>query len=139
MGDIQPRDAHLMRNPRALTVSLEAESVEHLRKLLELALFDLDKVIEKSGDREEGESVPIAMAGDMGSYKIVYKLGSHAAVDAHAGLLEQGYERRESARWTGRGYNVYRHAEQAAVRLYIDDGRITEHDEAEHEANIFAF
>lgn len=128
-----------MRNPRALTLSIEAESDEHLRKLLELALFDLDKVIEKSRDREEGESVPFAMAGDMGSYQVEYKLGAHAAVAAHTSLLEQGYERRESATWTGQQYNVYGHAEQAAVRLYLDDGRITGHDEAEHEANCIRF
>ncbi len=128
-----------MINQRALTISLEAESVEHLRKLLELALFDLDKLIEKSLDREEGESVPVAMAGDMGSYQVIYKLGSHAAVAAHASLLQQGYECSESANWTGQCYSVYGHTEQASVRLYFDDGRITDHDVAEHEANSLRF
>lgn len=44
--------------PRALTITLEAKSDEHLRKLLELALFDLDKVRERvastSGELSSG-------------------------------------------------------------------------------------
>ncbi|KAF4558701.1 hypothetical protein HBJ16_003770 [Pseudomonas sp. CES] len=128
-----------MEKHRALTFSLEAESAEHLRKLLELALFDLDKLMEKSKEREEGESVPAAMTGDMGSYQMVYKLGSHAVVDAHASLLEQGYKCTESARWTGQPYNVYEHSERAAVRLYFDDGRVTDHDAAEHDASCIRF
>lgn len=128
-----------MENQRALTISLEAESTDHLRKLLELALFDLDKLIEKSRDREEGAVVPVAMAGDIGNYQIVYKLGSHAVVAAHASLLEQGYWCSEPANWTGERYSVYEHAAQTTVRLYLDEARITDHDEAEHEANSIRF
>ena len=128
-----------MEKHRALTLSLEAESADHLRKLLELALFDLDKLIAKSSEREEGAVVPVAMAGDMGNYQIVYKLGSHAVTAAHSSLLEQGYWCSESANWTGQLYSVYEHGEQAAVRLYLDDARVTEHDTAEHEASSFRF
>lgn len=66
-----------MSRPRALTITVEAKSDEHLRKLLELALFDLGKLQEDvAWYRGEGESVPMSMTGDMGCYRLEYKLGS---------------------------------------------------------------
>lgn len=80
-----------MMAPRALTITLEAKSDEHLRKLLELALFDLDKVRENAWPLPPGSSVPASMKGDMGSYQLEYKVGTHELIAEHQKLIEEGY------------------------------------------------
>lgn len=129
-----------MSKVRALTITVEAKSDEHLRKLLELALFDLGKLQEGAARyRGEGESVPASMAGGMGCYRLEYKLGSHALIDAHEELVGQGYRKVEATEWKTDTYSVYEHAEKVTLRLYFSSAETTEHDVEEHEANNIPF
>lgn len=128
-----------MSNPRALTINIEAISAEHLRKLLELALFDLDKLKEAAWSEDEGESIPLSMAGDMGSYRLEYKLGTHALIAEHQSLLGQGYTKIETSSWRKDNYSLYEHAEKAPVRLYLTSAQLTSHDAEEHEKNFLRF
>ncbi|WP_122276053.1 hypothetical protein [Pseudomonas syringae group genomosp. 3] len=135
-----------MSKLRALTITVEAKSGEHLRKLLELALFDLDKLQEDDiwyrgeGEGEgEGESVTASMAGDMGCYRLEYKLGSHAFIAAHEELIEQGYRKVETTKWKTENYSVYEHSEKASKRLYLGSAETGEHDVEEHEESSIRF
>ncbi|WP_149087301.1 hypothetical protein [Pseudomonas prosekii] len=128
-----------MSYSRALTITVEGKSDEHLRKLLELALFDLDKLQTETWDRPEGESIPLCMAGDMGSYKLEYKLGSHALISAHERLTEQGYKRIETTEWKTDNYSVYEHSTQPSLRLYLSSAQVGEHDLEDHEENCIRF
>lgn len=128
-----------MSEPRAVTITVEAKSDEHLQKLLELALFDLAKVKQETWDRGEGETIPLTMAGDMGCYRLEYKLGSPALTSAHGKLLEEGYKRVETTEWERENYAVYEHTEFAPVRLYLKTARITEHDVDAHEKSRLRF
>lgn len=130
----------MMSKLRALTITVEAKSGEHLRKLLELALFDLDKLQEDDAwYRGEGESVPASMAGDMGFYRLEYKLGSHALIAAHQELVEQGYRKVETTEWRTDNYSVYEHSEKAQLRLYLGSAETREHDADEHEEASIRF
>ncbi|YCH22952.1 hypothetical protein M1D96_05435 [Pseudomonas sp. D1-3] len=128
-----------MSNPRALTLNIEAISDEHLRKLLELALFDLDKLREKAWVEEEGESLPLSMAGDMGRYSLEYKFGTHELIAEHQKLIEQGYRRVETSSWKTDNYSLYEHSEKEPVRLYLTSALVTSHDAEEHEKNFLRF
>ena len=129
-----------MSKLRALTITVEAKSDEHLRKLLELALFDLDKLQEDdTWYRGEGESVPASMAGDMGFYKLEYKLGSHAFIAAHEALIRQGYRKVETTKWKTDNYSVYEHSEKSQQRLYLGSAETREHDAEEHEESSIRF
>lgn len=121
-----------IHQPRALTITLEAKSDEHLKKLLELALFDLDKVQQAAWNLAEGDSVPASMAGDMGSYHLEYKLGTHELVAAHGKLLEQGYRKVESTEWETENYSWFDHPDKAPMRVYQDSAETVEHDAEEH-------
>ncbi|MBI6799154.1 hypothetical protein [Pseudomonas syringae] len=130
----------LMNKPRALTITVEAKSDEHLRKLLELALFDLNKLQEDvAWRRDEGESIPTSMTGGMGCYRLEYKLGSHALIAAHEELVEQGYRKVETTEWKTDNYSIYDHTEKAPLRLYLSSAETREHDAEEHEENNIRF
>jgi hypothetical protein len=129
-----------MSKLRALTITVEAKSDEHLRKLLELALFDLDKLQEDdTWYRGEGESVSASMTGDMGCYQLEYKLGSHAFIAAHEELIEQGYRKVETTNWRTDNYSVYEHLEKASKRLYLSSAETGEHNAEEHEESSIRF
>lgn len=128
-----------MSQPRSLTITVEAISEEHMRKLLELALFELSKVYENTWDMAEGESVPLAMAGDMGSYKLEYQLGSYGFIAAHKNLIEQGYSLDPSTHWITKDYNLYRHAEKPPLRLYLNSGLAGEHSVEVHSESDTSF
>lgn len=129
-----------MSKLRALTIEIEAKSDEHLRKLLEMALFDLDKLQKDvAWLRDEGEAVPTSMAGDMGCYQLEYKLGSHALIAAHKELVEQGYRKVETTEWKTDNYSVYEHTEKASLRLYLSSAETAEHDADEHEQSSIRF
>ncbi|MCE1061455.1 hypothetical protein LU646_26780 [Pseudomonas alloputida] len=128
-----------MSEPRAVTITVEAKTDEHLQKLLELALFDLAKLKQDTWSRVEGETVPLTMAGDMGFYRLEYKLGSPALTSAHAKLLDEGYKRVETTEWETEDYGVYEHPELASVRLYLESARVTEHDVDDHEKRRLRF
>lgn len=51
---------------RALTISVEAQSEENLKKLLELALFELDKVVEDSKSMLGGKYDSLGYGGHDG-------------------------------------------------------------------------
>lgn len=125
-----------MMAPRALTITLEAKSNEHLRKLLELALFDLDKVRENAWPLPPGSSVPASMTGDMGSYQLEYKVGTHALIAEHQRLLEEGYTLIGETEWEARNYSVYDHPEKHPIRLYHLSAEAVEHDVQEHKGKI---
>lgn len=128
-----------MSNPRSLTITIEAISDEHLRKLLELAIFDLSKIQENTWDMKEGASIPLTMTGDMGNYRLEYQLGSHEFIAAHRNLIEQGYSLVETTDWKTNGYSVYQHAENPPLRLYLTSAQIGEHDADEHQNNNIPF
>lgn len=128
-----------MSNPRALTLNIEAVSDEHLRKLLELALFDLSKINEGCRPEEEGDSLLLSMDGDMGGYKLEYKLGTHALIDQHQKLIERGYRRVETTELRTDNYSFYEHATEPPLRLYLASAQITSHDPIEHEENFLRF
>ena len=124
---------------RALTISVEAQSEEHLKKLLELALFELDKVGEDSRSMLGGSTIPLNMEGTMGHYSLQYKLGSHELIQAQEKLIEHGYVRVEGANWIYQEYSVFTHPSEQAVRLYFSSAEVIEHDEEEHQANLLKF
>lgn len=129
-----------MSQPRALTITVEGKSDEHLRKLLELALFDLDQLQQEDAwHRGEGESVSASMAGDMGHYVVDYKIGTHAAAAAHEDLVAKGYKRTETTKWGTNNYSVYEHSELPPLRLYLNTAETGEHDLENHEDNSMRF
>lgn len=128
-----------MSYSRTLTITVEGKSDEHLRKLLELALFDLGKLQADTWNRPEGESIPLCMAGDMGSYRLEYKLGSHALIAAHERLIEQGYKWIETTDWKNDNYSVYEHSTLPPLRLYLNSAQTREHDLEDHEDNCIPF
>ncbi|WP_410481723.1 hypothetical protein ACJ70E_08770 [Pseudomonas plecoglossicida] len=128
-----------MGNPRSLTITVEAKSDEHLRKLLDLAVFDLSKMHENLRAEAEGGSIPLTMAGDMGSYRLDYHLGSHAFIAAHRNLIEQGYSLVETTDWKTDDYSLYQHAENPPLRLYLNSALIGEHDAEEHQDGNIPF
>jgi hypothetical protein len=75
------------------------------------------------------------MSGDMGSYTLEYKLGSHALVAAQADLIAQGYRKTDVTEWRTENYSVFEHDDKPPVRLYLDSVQIGEHDIEEHEKN----
>lgn len=129
-----------MSQPRALTITVEGKSDEHLRKLLELALFDLDQLQQEDAwHRGEGESVSASMAGDMGHYVVDYKIGTHAVAAAHEDLVAKGYKRTETTKWGTNKYSVYEHSELPPLRLNLNNAETGEHDLEEHEENTIRF
>lgn len=128
-----------MSNPRSLTITVEAKSDEHLRKLLELAMFDLSKMHESFRDAEEGDSIPSSMEGDMGHYRLDYQLGTHAFIAAHKNLMEQGYRFVETTDWKTEDYNLYQHAEHPPLRLYLNSALITDHNPDDHQDGNLPF
>ena len=81
----------------------------------------------------------MSMTGDMGCYRLEYKLGSHALIDAHEELVGQGYRKVEANEWKTDTYSIYEHAEKVTLRLYFGSAETTEHDVEEHEANNIPF
>lgn len=123
-----------MSNPRSLTITVEAKSDAHLRQLLELA-----KMHESIRTAEEGGAIPSMMAGDMGNYKLDYRLGSHAFIAAHRNLIERGYSFVETTDWKPEDYSLYQHAENPPLRLYLNSALIGEHDAEEHQEGNLPF
>jgi hypothetical protein len=121
-----------MNKARALTITVEGKSDEHLQKLLKLALFDLSKMREEAWCRPAGASIPLEMAGDMGGYSLRYTRGSQELGAAHESLIGQGYRWVETTEWKVEDYSVYEHEEKPAVRLYLESARTEEHDPADH-------
>ncbi|MEW5547090.1 hypothetical protein [Pseudomonas soli] len=128
-----------MSNPRSLTITVEAKSDEHLRKLLELAIFDLSQMHEAIRGAEEGESIPSTMEGDMGHYRLDYRLGTHTFIAAHRGLTDQGYSFVETTDWKTEDYNLYRHDEHPPVRLYLNSAQVTDHNPDDHQEGRIPF
>ena len=128
-----------MSKIHSLTINVEGKSAEHLKKLLELALFELQELQQQSGRKRDGDSLPLHMSGDMGSYTLEYKLGSHALVAAQADLIAQGYRKTDVTEWRTDNYSVFEHDDKPPVRLYLESVRVDEHDVEEHEKNNFSF
>ncbi|MBC8784419.1 MULTISPECIES: hypothetical protein [Pseudomonas] len=128
-----------MSKIHSLTINVEGKSAEHLKKLLELALFELQELQQQSGRKRDGDSLPLQMSGDMGSYTLEYKLGSHALVAAQADLIAQGYRKTDVTEWRTDNYSVFEHDDKPPVRLYLESVRVDEHDVEEHEKNNFSF
>lgn len=128
-----------MSTIHSLTINVEGKSAEHLRKLLELALFELQELQQRTWRKRDGDSLPLQMSGDMGSYTLEYKLGSHALVAAQADLIAQGYRKTDVTEWETENYSVFEHDDKPAVRLYLESVRVGEHDAEEHEKNNFSF
>jgi hypothetical protein len=128
-----------MSKIHSLTINVEGKSAEHLKKLLELALFELQELQQQSGGKRDGDSLPLQMSGDMGSYTLEYKLGSHALVAAQADLIAQGYRKTDVTEWKTDNYSVFEHDDKPPVRLYLESVRVDEHDVEEHEKNNFSF
>ncbi|MBN2976827.1 hypothetical protein D3C77_398110 [compost metagenome] len=128
-----------MSKIHSLTINVEGKSAEHLKKLLELALFELQELQQQSGRKRDGDSLPLQMSGDMGSYTLEYKLGSHALVAAQADLIAQGYRKTDVTEWRTDNYSVFEHDDKPPVRLYLESVRVDEHDVQEHEKNNFSF
>nr|WP_314529272.1 hypothetical protein [uncultured Pseudomonas sp.] len=123
----------------ALTINVEGKSAEHLRKLLELALFELQELQQNTRRKCEGDILPLQMSGNMGSYTLEYKLGSHALVAAQADLIAQGYRKTDTTEWRTENYSVFEHDDRAPIRLYLESIRVDEHDIEEHEKNNISF
>ncbi|SDT41165.1 hypothetical protein SAMN05216598_5556 [Pseudomonas asplenii] len=122
-----------MSTIHSLTINVEGKSAEHLKKLLELALFELQELQQRSWRKSDGDSVPLKMSGDMGCYTLEYKLGSHALVAAQADLVAQGYRKTDVTEWRTENYSVFEHDDKPPVRLYLESVRVDEHDVEEHE------
>lgn len=56
----------VMGRPVSLTINVEVKTSEHLKKLLELALFELDGIYAKNWFKNEGYTIRLRMSGDMG-------------------------------------------------------------------------
>lgn len=123
----------------SLTINVEGKSAEHLKKLLELALFELQELQQRTRRKREGDTLPLQMSGDMGSYTLEYKLGSHALVAAQADLIAQGYQKIDTTEWRTENYSVFEHDDKPPVRLYLESIRVEEHDVEEHEKNNVTF
>lgn len=128
-----------MSKIHSLTINVEGKSAEHLKKLLELALFELQELQQQSGRKRDGDSLPLQMSGGMGSYTLEYKLGSHALVAAQADLIAQGYRKTDVTEWRTDNYSVFEHDDKPPVRLYLESVRVDEHDVEDHEKNNFSF
>lgn len=123
----------------SLTINVEGKSAAHLKKLLELALFELEELQESSWHKHEGDCLPLQMSGDLGSYRLEYKLGSQALIDAQAELIASGYRRTEVTDFRSNNYSVFEHDEKLPMRLYLKTALVVEHDVAEHEAGNIPF
>ncbi|MFK3606643.1 hypothetical protein A7D21_00610 [Pseudomonas sp. AP19] len=128
-----------MSKIHSLTINVEGKSAEHLKKLLELALFELQELQQQSWRKRDGDSLPLQMSGDMGCYVLEYKLGSHALVAAQADLIAKGYRKTDVTEWRTENYSVFEHDHKPPVRLYLETVRVDEHDVEEHEKNNFSF
>lgn len=128
-----------MSKIHSLTINVEGKSAEHLKKLLELALFEFEELQQQSWRKRDGDSLALQMSGDMGNYTLEYKLGSHALVAAQADLIAQGYRKTDVTEWRTENFSVFEHDDKPPVRLYLDSVRVDEHDIEEHEKNSFTF
>ncbi|MBI6671334.1 hypothetical protein YA0637_07215 [Pseudomonas syringae] len=128
-----------MSNVHSLTINVEGKSAEHLKKLLELALFELQELQKRSWRKRDGDSLTLQMSGDMGCYTLEYKLGSHTLVAAQADLIAQGYRKTYVTEWRTENYSVFEHDDKPPVRLYLESVRVDEHDVEEHEKNNVSF
>lgn len=125
-----------MSKIRSITLNVEGKSSEHLKKLLELALFDLQETEKSTGFKTAGDCLPVNMSGDMGSYTLEYKLGSHALITAQAELVAQGYQKTDvSDKCVEENYAVFVHDDKPPVRLYFESVQIGEHDIEDHAKN----
>lgn len=74
------------------------------------------------------------MTGDIGCYRLEYKLGSQVLiVAAHEELVEQGYRKVETTELKTDNYGIYEHTEKPPLRLYLSFAETGEHDAEEHE------
>jgi hypothetical protein len=128
-----------MDRPRALTLSIQANNAEQLRKLLELALYELDCAIGESSKTwaaREGEVVAGEVTGTMGRYRFDYMLGSPAFVECRKKLLEEGYQ--EEATFGLDDYDLYRHPETGhGLRLYFNPAEVRDHEESPSPKPLF--
>lgn len=120
-----------MDRPRALTLSVQANSAEQLRKLLELAIYELDRATggsSKAWAAHEGEVVTGEVMGTMGSYRFDYMLGSPAFIELRNKLLEDGYQ--EVATFGLEDYDLYQHPQtKHCLRLYFNPAELRDHEE----------
>lgn len=128
-----------MSKTRSITLNAEGKSSEHLKKLLELALFDLQETEKSTGYKTAGDCLPVSMSGDMGSYTLEYKLGSHALTTAQAELVAQGYQKTDVSDKGAEDYAVFEHDDKPPVRLYLESVQIGEHDIEDHAKNRFGY
>lgn len=76
------------------------------------------------------------MKGDMGSYQLEYKVGTHELIAEHQKPIEEGYTLIGKTEWETRNYNVYEHPEKHPIRLYHLSAEAVEHDVQEHKGKI---
>ncbi|WP_405119229.1 hypothetical protein [Pseudomonas leptonychotis] len=116
-----------------MNLSIRANSDAQLHKLLELALFELDRAVH--GDNRlvwassEGEVVTGSTEGTMGSYRFDYLLGTPELVECREKLLEDGFQL-STVRDLSFDYDLYEHPESnQKKRLYFNPAEIREHEE----------
>lgn len=111
---------------RSLVLSVEAESDEHLEKLLELALFELKATRNKKGwFSPVGSTLSLEIEGTMGKYKLDYTKGSKEIVELRSKLLSDGYETSVESEVMDL-YATYKSPEKPNLNLYYDPPKIAE-------------
>lgn len=120
-----------VENPRSLNLNIQASSQEQLKKLLDLAISELERAFagkDLTWSYPEGSVVNSEVSGTMGSFCLEYMLGSPALVECRNQLLQDGYQRNESAAFSLADYDVYEHAETGdKKRLYHKTAEVKDH------------
>ncbi|MDD0843370.1 hypothetical protein [Pseudomonas sp. Gutcm_11s] len=122
-----------MDKPRSLNLSIRSGSSEQLRKLLELALYELDRAVHGNSSlawaAAEGEVISGAVEGTMGSYRFDYLLGTPELVECRKQLLDDGFKL-ATVRDLSFDYDLYEHPEsKQKKRLYFDPVEIKDHED----------
>ncbi|RRV28591.1 hypothetical protein EGJ23_04210 [Pseudomonas sp. o96-267] len=114
-----------------MNLSIQANSEEQLRKLLDLAISELDRIFKgkhHTWATEEGAVVEAKVDGTMGSFHLGYMLGTPALVECRSQLLKDGYRLQESTAFGLDDFDVYEHPETGDTkRLYHNPAKVTDH------------
>lgn len=118
-------------NPRSLSLNIQAGSQDQLKKLLDLAISELERVFAGKNltwSHPEGSVVNSEMSGTMGSFQLDYMLGSQELVERRNQLLQDGYQLNETSAFGLEDYDVYEHVETGdKKRLYPKTAELKDH------------
>ncbi|GLK91600.1 hypothetical protein [Pseudomonas turukhanskensis] len=120
----------MKREARMFTLAVEAESDEHLTKLIEMALFELRESQKdaKHFFEEHGSTLRFETEGTMGGYKLDYTFGGAELVVVRNQLVSDGFKLEHRA-GTFSTDALYIHKDgKSAKLLNVDTLEIKDHD-----------